>query len=272
MPEENQLTCRYRTLRYMPNLLRDEWVNVGIFLELLREEGAAPGRRALRMIDENSEFARVRRIHPELDEAMLRSVRFELDRKLGAAEPDATAYFAKLDQTLSNVLQFGPAKGVFTDDFESELDRLYREQVSPPIRRRQGILQTGVEWIRTRLVDIFRRHHVLNRLEKNVPVAEFTYAGDRLTLDYGYQNGVRGFVHAVSPNRDLGRAKTLAFTAERVRRRIPAAEFTAVTEADLVSGNPDHEFVSHLFAEQRIQIVPLGRAEAFADALRVRLQ
>jgi hypothetical protein len=272
MPDETRLTCRYRTLRYMPNLLRDEWVNVGILLEQIESEGRSQRRRAVRLIEENSEYARVRRIHPALDEEMLRSLRVEFDKKLLASEADAAAYLAKLDQTLSNVLQFGPERAVFTDDFDIELDRLYREQVAPPVRRRQGILQSGVDWIRTRLVDVFRRHRVLNRLDKNVSVAEFTYPGDRMTLDYAYQNGVRGFVQAVSPNRDMARARSLAFTAERVRRRLPAAEFTAVTESELVRGNPDHEFVSQLFADQRIEIIPLSRAETFADTLRVRLQ
>ena len=157
MPDETRLTCRYRTLRYMPNLLRDEWVNVGILLEQIESEGRSQRRRAVRLIEENSEYARVRRIHPALDEEMLRSLRVEFDKKLLASEADAAAYLAKLDQTLSNVLQFGPERAVFTDDFDIELDRLYREQVAPPVRRRQGILQSGVEWIRTRLVDVFRR-------------------------------------------------------------------------------------------------------------------
>jgi hypothetical protein len=271
MSDEFKLTCRYRILRYVPNLIRDEWVNVGVLLEELPSEGAAPTRVAMRLIEENSELARVRRIHPAVDEEMLRALLAEFQKRLRAAAPERATYLTKLDQTLSNVLQFSPETAVFTDDFDSELDRLYRERVSPPARRGHGVLQSGLEWIRARVQDIFRRHRVLGRLEKRVPVAEFTYPGDPLALDYGYRNGVRGFVHAVTINRDLARAKALAYTAERVRRRIADAEFTAITETEPASGNSSHEFVSQLFADQRVAIVPLSRAESFAETLRQRL-
>ena len=33
MPEETRNTLRYRLLRYTPNLIRDEWVNIGVLLE-----------------------------------------------------------------------------------------------------------------------------------------------------------------------------------------------------------------------------------------------
>ena len=33
MSEEAKNLFRYRILRYMPNLLRDEWVNIGVLLE-----------------------------------------------------------------------------------------------------------------------------------------------------------------------------------------------------------------------------------------------
>ena len=46
----------YRILRYVPNLMRDEWVNIGVLLE------DGPGaQRAIKLIEEDSEFARVRR-------------------------------------------------------------------------------------------------------------------------------------------------------------------------------------------------------------------
>jgi hypothetical protein len=272
VPEELSLTCRYRILRYVPNLIRDEWVNVGVLLEEVPGEGALQARLAIRLIEESAEIARVRRIHPEVDEELVRSLPIEFEKRLQAPAPEVAAYLARLDQTLSNVLQFGPGKAVLTDDFYSELNRLYLEQVSPPARRGSGIVQSGLNWIRVRLSDIFRRHRVLGLLEKNVPVSEFTHPGDRLVLDYGYQNGVRGFLHAVSLTRDISKAKALAYTAERIRQRIDTAEFTAITETEPLKGNPDHEFVVQLFAEQKIAIVPLKHAELFAENLRLRLQ
>ncbi|MFZ0415401.1 MAG: DUF3037 domain-containing protein, partial [Candidatus Acidiferrales bacterium] len=66
MPERSTLT--YRVLRYTPNLVRDEWVNVGVLLEDPQKQ-----RARARLIEETSELARVRRLHPNADEALLRA-------------------------------------------------------------------------------------------------------------------------------------------------------------------------------------------------------
>jgi hypothetical protein len=121
MPEDMRLNCRYRILRYVPNLIRDEWVNVGILLEEVAAGGdnAANPRRELRLIEEDAEIARVRRLHPGVDETLLRSLPGEFEAQLQGAPAQVATYLEKLDQTLSNTLQFGPNKGLLTDDFDS---------------------------------------------------------------------------------------------------------------------------------------------------------
>lgn len=134
MPEELQLSCRYQILRYVPNLLRDGWVNVGVLLEEVPEGNAAdaPPRREIRVIEEDAEIARVRRLHPGVDENLLRSLPGEFEARLRAPSAQVATYLEKLDQTLSTTLRLGPRRGVFTDDFDSELERLFRDQVSVP--------------------------------------------------------------------------------------------------------------------------------------------
>jgi Protein of unknown function (DUF3037) len=53
----------YRILGYSPNRARDERVNIGVLLE-----EASGARQAMRLIEEPMESARVRRVHPEVDE------------------------------------------------------------------------------------------------------------------------------------------------------------------------------------------------------------
>jgi DUF3037 family protein len=67
-------------LRYTPNLVRDEWINVGILLF-----NPATGERRLRLIEEEIEFRRVRRIHPRADESLLRALRYELEDRMEPA-------------------------------------------------------------------------------------------------------------------------------------------------------------------------------------------
>jgi hypothetical protein len=258
-------TFRYRILRYMPNPIRDEWVNIGVFME------EANGlRQSIRVIEEPPEIARVRRLHPNADETYLRLLPSEFDAIFKAPRIDGVSVFAKVEQTLSNVLQFTPATGVLAEDFEAEFERLYREQVAPPARGRSGIVESARGWIKARLDDVLRRHRV-PRLERRIPVEEFTEPGDSFRFDYGYRNGVRGFLHAVALGRDPAQAKVLAYTAGRVRARIPNCEFTAITETGPSDGDRRHTFVARLFEDNGIGVVPLNRVEKFAEELRQRL-
>lgn len=275
MPEELQFSCRYQILRYVPNLVRDEWVNVGVLLEQVAEGDAsvtAP-RREIRLIEEDAEIARVRRLHPGIDENLLRSLPGEFETRLRAPSAQVATYLEKLDQTLSTTLQFGPRKGILTDDFDGELDRLFREQVSVPRTARTGVIETTTQWIRKRIDDVFRRRHILTRLEKKIRVDEFTGPGDPTRIDYGYRfNGTRGYMQIVPLKGDTSRAKVFAYTAESIRRRMEHSEFVALTETDPITGNTRHEFVKRLFDDQGIIIVPPTGLDRFAETLRPRLQ
>ena len=263
--EEQRDLFRYRILRYTPDVIRDEWVNIGVVLE--QSQGA---RLAVRLIEEPAEIARVRRLHPQVDEALLRALPAEFEARLAAPAAEAAARLAKLDDTLSNALQFSPRKAVYAQDFDAELDRLFRDHVAPPPRARGGIAESTRAWIKARINDVFLRRRV-PRLERGIRVDEFTQPGDPLRLDYAYRNGVRGYLHAVALGRDPSQAKVLAYTAERIRARLPQSEFTAITESVPAPGNLRHQFIEGLFKEQNIAIVPLNHIERFAEDLRRRL-
>jgi Protein of unknown function (DUF3037) len=272
MDTTNVRELQYRVIRYMPNLLRDEWVNIGVLLEELYGAGGG-ARREARWIDEPAEFARVRRLHPATDEALLRSLAADFDARLRAGGNGGPGeYLRRLEDSLSNAVQFAPQKAVLAEDFDAELERLYQAQVSPPRGARGGLLENTRAWIRARLSDVFRRRGILKKMEKGVRVEEFTQPGDPLRIDYSYRaNGTRGFLHAVSLARDPAQAKVLAYTAECIRARVPKSEFTAVMEMEPARENPRHQFVARLFEEQKIAMVPLNRIEKFAEGLRVRL-
>src|SRR3990172_1293189 len=127
MANENLQACAYRILRYAPNLVRDEWLNVGVVL-------LDPARRRARarVIEDPAEFARVRRLHPNADESVLRALGRDFEEQFAAHADDPQAWLTKLDETLSNVLQLSPQHGVLAEDVEAELDRLFRDHVETP--------------------------------------------------------------------------------------------------------------------------------------------
>lgn len=281
MPDEQQRqTMRYRILRYTPNLVRDEWINIGVLLEQVPPASLAPGasdapaaRRAVRVLDDERGFSRLRRLHPSADGTLLRSLGPEFEARLSGTEEQADTYLGKLQDSLSNVLQFSPQRAVLADNFDAEMDRLYREHVAPPPRARTGVVESTKEWIHARLKDIFARKRILNKIERGVRVDEFTQPGDPFHIDYAYRyNGTRGYLHAVPLGRDYSTAKIFAYTAERIRAKSPHAEFTAITEAPPSRENRRQEFLLRLFEDQQITILPLGRVEAFAESLGPRLR
>lgn len=247
--EEPRNMFQYRILRYVPNPLRDEWVNIGVLLE--ETSGARQAMRlAMRLIEEPAEF----------------------DARLRGPAAEVASYLQKLEQNLSNVLQLSPAKGLLAENLDAEMDRLYREQVTPPVRRTGGLLQNTRDWMRGKLNDVFRRHRILGKLEHRVRVKGFTQPGDPMRLDYGYQNGVRGFIQSVSLRRDLPQAKALAYTAGCIHARDRLAEITAITDTAPDTENPRHVFVEKLFASEGIRIVAMSQVEGFAEELRARIQ
>lgn len=271
MAETTMNACSYWVVRYTPNLIRDEWMNVGVLLL----DPARPRFRS-RFIHEDREFGRVKKLFPDYDEQVLRGLDRHFDATVGGAE-NPVADLAKLGETLSNVVQLSAERGLLTEDFEAELDRLYGQHVAPPPRR-PGIVGRAVEFgrgfIRTQLNDLFRRAGISSRLQRHVRIEEFTYAGDPMRIDFTYRrNGTRGFVHAVSLERDsdAALAKEMAYTAARIRERLASAEFTVVTDASPRPENDRHQFVARLLADQEIALLPVARLEPWVNDLRRQL-
>jgi hypothetical protein len=273
--ESDLRACAYHVVRYLPNIVRDEWVNIGILLF-----DPANGRILRRMMEEPGEFARVRRLHPGADEDLLRRLPDEFDAQFAAGAGPAlagnglaAANLERLEQTLSNAVQLSAQKGLLAADLDAELDRLYRDHVEPPRYSRVFEDLATRNAIRTRANQVFRSTGIWPRLERRIRVAEFTFAGDPLRVDYAYRrNGTRGFVQALPLGRDPAQAKVLAFTADAIRAKIPKSEFIAVTEVEpRPQDNPRHRFVTGLLEERHIPVVPLARLADWAFQLRPAL-
>jgi hypothetical protein len=260
--------CAYHVVRYTPNLVRDEWVNIGILLF-----DPANGRLLQRVVEEPAEFARVRRLQPTADEELLRRLSDDFASQSAAAGGNAQAYIARLEQTLSTTVQLSPQKGLLAEDLDAELDRLYRDHVEAPRLGRLAEDITTRNAIRARANQVFRGTGIWPRLQRRLRVDEFTQPGDPLRVDYGYRrNGTRGFVQALSLSRDPGQAKVLAFTADAIRQKVTHPEFVAITEGEpRPEENPRHRFILGLFEAREISVVPLGRLAEWSYRLRPTL-
>jgi hypothetical protein len=270
-------SCAYRILRYTPNLVRDEWVNIGVLVF-----DPQSGERRLRMIEEEEEFRRVRRLHPGADELLLRAIRDDLEDRFQSESAsgsngnttDWQKLLAKWDATLSNALQLAPQKGVFASDLDAELERLYGDHVAPqPATSRVGTPGSRAA-VRSYCSQVFRQARLWERLEKSVRAEQFTFPGDPMRLDYSYRrNGTRGFVHTLSVTRAPADAKLFAYTAERITAKSSLkTEFAAVTDIALNAGNDRHRFVRDTLRDAGIEPIPMEGFAVWVAKLKPSLQ
>src|SRR5215475_10815224 len=134
MPGQNQLYISH-ILRYTADPVRDEWLNIGVLVFDL-----ATGNHVARVIEEEREFARLRRLQPSVDEEVIRRTRDHPDstfddlvRRARSQTPHLLTDFQNLvekwEGTLSTGIQLSPQRGVEAQDLQAEADRLYSEHV-----------------------------------------------------------------------------------------------------------------------------------------------
>ena len=265
-------TFVHRIVRYTPNALRDEWINIGVLVF-----DPSSGERRLRLIEEEQEYQRVRRLIPHANESQLRQVRDHLESQLEAAGRGNTAaeelsnLVNKWEDSFTNGVHFAEPKGTVASDLDAELERLYALRVAVP---RLRVPLTGSRaTLRSYCAQVFRHARIWDRMEKSVRAAEFTFPGDPLRLDFAYRrNGTRGFVHTLSVTRAPGDSKLLAYTAERIREKSVSTEFTCVTDVELSAENQRHRFVGDTLRDASIEAVPKEAFAVWVAKLRPTLQ
>lgn len=269
----------HRILRYMPDPLRDEWVNIGVLVF-----DPETGERRLRLIEDQEEFHRVRRLHPLAEESLLRGLRDSLEDRFDAAGriydpsgnsgPEWMLELCKWDQIWSAVLKLAEPKGTRATDLDAELERLYRNRVAVPrVAGRTGLPGSRGN-LRAYCSQVFKQARLWDRLEKSVRASEFTFPGDPMRFDYSYRrNGTRGFVQTLSVSRAPTDAKLLAYTAKRIYEKGDfAPEFAAITDVSLEASNERYRFVRDTLREAGVEPVPVEGFAVWVAKLRPMLQ
>ncbi len=143
-------------LRYVPDAVKDEFVNVG--LVMLEPGGDGEGFADVRF---TRDWRRVRCLDPQVDVEMLEALERDIRGQLRQAR-DREALLRKLDDSFSNLIQVSPTKGCLAEEPAKEMEiiaRLYFEGPKGEARlersERQRILKGMRERLRTgRSLDI----------------------------------------------------------------------------------------------------------------------
>jgi hypothetical protein len=268
MPDDLK-NCEFFLLRYVPDAVKDEFVNVGVVL--LSNDGSVADVRFTR------DYRRVRCLDPQADVEMLESLEADLRGKLQDAD-SRDQILHRLRDSFSGSLQLSPSKAVLTLSPEKEiadLAQMYLE--SARIERTREA--AGRVAIYQSMRAAFERAGVWEAPQMRRRIAASQYVkGDPLRIDCGYRpNGVVKLFHAVSLAADVDSAKVLAFTYPQIAAGIREQEqaettLTAIIEDDLRQDDEATAFAIATLAKASITIAPVSDMPRIADAARVELK
>ena len=116
MADRRQL--EFFLLRYVPDAVKDEFVNIGVVMIEAGTIGA--GFADVRF---TRDWRRVRCLDPDADVEMLAALEREIRGQL-ATTHDRDVLLRRLEDSFSNVIQLSPAKGCLAEDPVAEMETM----------------------------------------------------------------------------------------------------------------------------------------------------
>jgi hypothetical protein len=232
--------CEFQLIRYVPDPVKNEFVNIGV---VLRASGGE--QSALRF---TRDWGRVRCLDPDADIQMLEALEIEIGHRLRASPADdPRPVMSRLEDTLSNGLQITETKAYLAETFLTGLEELMHVYVDTPRRersQRRGGRSALLAVMRMR----FEEAGVWTLMRKQIAAADYT-PGDPLRIDCGYRpNGVVHMFQAISLEADVDDAKLLALSADSLTAGVKSVEkadlkLTAIVEPirDPTGEEPDED-------------------------------
>ncbi|GGH01686.1 DUF3037 domain-containing protein [Silvibacterium dinghuense] len=267
-----RIPCEFFLVRYVPDPIRGEFVNIGV---LLREAGR-PESATVRF---TRDWSRVRCIDPEADTEMLEALEGELRQRL---TEEGQPVMKTMAESFSQMVQVTTAKPSLAESMVAEMELLLRLHVENR-KRESAARKSGRMMIHGRMRSEFERAGVWELMRKRIPVSSYTRAGDPLKIDCGYRpNGVIKVFHAVAPDTDTELAKVLAFSMEGLTKGFAEKEGAALDFAAIVqpltalAGDPDREeqyrFSLETMESKGIRVLTTERLPLIAETARRELR
>ncbi len=194
------LTCYFSVMRYVPDVVRDESINVGVVL--------FEPKAHLLLVCPLTGLSHVQRFDPNADRGWFKEYLATFQRVCGqvSGKPPAAAGdmgdwttavdpLHTLHQQSANVIQFTAPRTVLTEDPQAEVKSLYVRYVDPRKAPRREYLHDPQ--LRRRVKDIFEEHQLLaeGRVQTNY-AAEVR--GDHISFPLYYRNGRLHLIEPIS--------------------------------------------------------------------------
>ncbi|WP_125485560.1 DUF3037 domain-containing protein [Edaphobacter aggregans] len=276
-----RLPCEFFLIRYVPDVVKGEFANIGV---LLREAG----RDDSAVVRFTRDWSRVKCLDADADIGLLEGLESEIAARLRMGAADTKPVMQVLEDTLSNSVQMTEVRASLAESMPAELDQLMRMYVEP-LKVKQERKRTGRAAIAGAMRTEFERAGVWGLMRKRIAVSLYTRAGDPMKIDCGYRadlqtaGGVVRMFQAVSLEGDVEGAKGLAYSAPQLMEGVQrvegaALELTAVVEPlRTVSELEDEAMERYRFGveameRQAIRVVTVSDLARVAAMARVELR
>jgi hypothetical protein len=274
MAEKHKL--EYFLLRYVPNAVREEFVNIGLVMtEADRDGGGFAG------VHFTQEWRRARCLDPNVDVEMLEALGRDVQRRLQDAQQKAVLLHEMME-SYSNTVQLSTMGHCVAADPEKELRELAVKLVEAPRIELPGTERAartvGRKWIHAEMGREFRSAGIWDLLEKDVPASPYTNTADDFTFDFAYAvSGEVKLFHAVSLVEKIKEAESFAFRVAKIgpnmaRLRKMTPRFTAVVEDSFDREDAAVISALALMKDEEIRVARLQEMPGIAEVARRELR
>ena len=268
-----RVACEFFVVRYVPDVVKGEFVNIGV---VLREASRADEA----VVRFTRDWSRVRCVDANVDVEMLEALELELGARLRGQDPKAM--MGILVDSFSNSVQLAPARACLAESVPAEMEQLMRMYVEPIAVKRERRVG-GRAAITGSMRREFERARVWDLMRKRIAVAQYTRAGDPMRIDCGYRpNGLIRMFQAVSLEKDAEAAKVLAYSAPEIAAgvvRVEAAklELTAIVEplrklGDVEEAVERYRFGVEAMERAEIRVMTVSDLPRMAETARAELE
>jgi hypothetical protein len=269
-----RLPCEFFLIRYVPDVVKGEFANIGV---LLREAG----RDDSAVVRFTRDWSRVRCMDADADIGLLETLEAEIGERLRMGVRDTKPVMQVLEDTLSNSIQMTEARACLAESVPAEMEQLMQLYVEPLKVKAERRQPTGRAAIAGAMRTEFERAGVWRLMRKRIAASAYTQAGDPLKIDCGYRpNGMIRMFQAVSLEGDVEAAKGLAYSSPGLREGIARVEsakldLTAVVEPLHVieeEGAERYRFGVETMERQEIRVVTVNDLVRVVETARVELR
>jgi hypothetical protein len=264
----------FYVLRYVPYVVRGDFISIGVLLVEPRPNGFGFADTAM-----TSDWRRVQCLDRQVDIEVLQSLEPYIRMQLQHSQ-DVGMLLHKLADSFANMIQMSPREVCLAEDPARELKMLcsiYLEEppsdimpAAPRPKSEHAMILAGIE-------DALTQAGIWGLRIEKVSAAQYTKKkGDRLVFDFGYLVGTEvRFFQAVPLRTNFNQA-----IAVNIARHFPKvadcihagngarASLTAVIADNLDRTNPEIEFALDAFKDNNVKVATVADMPSIADKTR----